>query len=319
MKKIIPVIIILAVVLVTLAVILKQRQPLNDQSSTGNQNTINESTGNRELNIGNDVCAEFPKEFVSNALGKSIVKTTKNDSQTTHVCQYYVDDNNFVTLRLNGSSVENQKKGQIALGRTITTNDKIKMEHFVVMHEDGLINEVVLVINPNLFIAVDRTSTKAANETEIIDFAAKVSERIVQGENIIVNQPVVTNKAIVPLPQEEDIVRSFFNIIDEGRASDAVLMLNPNNISDDSIKQAWGVQFNAFESIKIDKIEPSNQADWSESKHIYRVSLNVKMKPEAANIQPIPNYGYDNGANIRWVEMEKVGNLWKINGIATGP
>ena len=43
------------------------------------------------------------------------------------------------------------------------------------------------------------------------------------------------------------------------------------------------------------------------------------MKPEAANVVPMPNYGWDNGENYRWVTLEKVNNKWMIGGIATGP
>lgn len=138
----------------------------------------NVSTGSQEKSIGEDVCNVFSKDFVSTALGKIIIKTEAIDRSATHVCQYYVDESNFVTLRLNNSNVDNQKKGQEALGRKISTNSKISMNHFVVLQDNGLINEVILVINPNSFIAVDRTSTKAASEIETIDFAAKVAEKI---------------------------------------------------------------------------------------------------------------------------------------------
>jgi hypothetical protein len=140
--------------------------------------TENVSTTNKEISIDQNICNAFPKDFVSGALGKTIIKTEAIDRSTTHVCQYYVDENNFVTLRLNNLNVENQKKGQEALGRKISTNNKINMDHFVVLQDNGLINEVILVINPNSFIAIDRTSTKAASETEIIDFAAKIAEKI---------------------------------------------------------------------------------------------------------------------------------------------
>jgi len=136
------------------------------------------TTADKEATISDDVCATFSKEFVAQALGKNILKTEVQSYSPTFVCQYYTDDSNFVTLRLNKMSAENQKKGQTALGRKISTNDKIKMDHFVVIQDNGLINGVYLIINPNLFIAVDRTSSKAASETEIVDFAAKVAEQI---------------------------------------------------------------------------------------------------------------------------------------------
>lgn len=115
----------------------------------------------------------------------------------------------------------------------------------------------------------------------------------------------------VPLPQQEDVIRTFFNLIDQGQASEAVEMLTTKAIADDSQKQAWGVEFNAFESVKVTSLTPS-------SDDYYKVVINVVMKPESANAA-IPYYGFYNGENTRWVGLEKEGGLWKITSLATGP
>ncbi len=282
------------------------------RKNSDNKSLEADNTVKKEIATGTDVCVEFPKEFITTALGKNILKTEANNSQTTNICQYFTDENNFVTLRLNNLSVETQKKGQVNLGRTITTNDQIKIEHFVVLQENGLINGVYLVLNPNLFIAVDRTSTKVANEEEIIAFAAKIAERIQSGEKVEVNpETTPADQTNVPLPQQEDIVRNFFNLINEGKIPEAVNMLSPQAISNESQKQAWGVQFNAFEKLIIKKIEPAGENN-------YKVTLDVEMKPETSDAV-IPFYGYDNGINVRWIGLVKVDNLWKVTGIATGP
>jgi len=274
----------------------------------------------KTVSVGADICNEFPKDWVASVTGKTIIKTEKLDSSGLHVCQYYTDDNNFITLRLNNLSVEDQKKSQITLGRTVTTNQEINMDNFVARQENGLINNTVLVLNPNLFLSVDRSSTKAASDDEITAFAQKVADRIVKGENQVVNNTSVEKKeAIVPLPQETDIVRSFFEIIGENRAPDAVNMMTPANTSDDTTKQAWNTQFSAFKSLKITKVEPSLQSDWTENNHNYKVTLQVEMKPEAASALPMPNYGWDNGQNIRWIQLQKIDGKWLIGAIATGP
>lgn len=280
-------------------------------TTQNNQTQTNNSLfGKKEVKVGNDICGEFPKEWAASALGKPITKTTSLDTTGTHSCQYYTDENNFIILRLNNLSVENQKKGQTTLGRTIITNPKIKMEHFVVIQEDGLINGIYLIVNPNLFLTVDRNSAKAASQEEILNFAIKVSERIQNGENIT-GAPTSTTQAPVPLPQGEDIVKNFFTLIGEGKIEDAMGMMTPSAVANDSQKQAWAVQFNAFEKITVKKIEPVLE-------NTYKVTLDVQMKPESANA-PIPFYGYDNGENIRWVGLEKIDNFWKVTGIATGP
>jgi len=138
-------------------------------------------------------------------------------------------------------------------------------------------------------------------------------------QETLVVSPTREIENTVPLPQETDIAHSFFNLIGEHKPSDAVMMMTPVNTNDDSTKQAWAVQFNAFESMSVKSIESSMQEDWTETAHSYKVILNVKMKPEAANVVPMPNYGWDNGENYRWVTLEKVNNKWMIGGIATGP
>jgi len=121
----------------------------------------------------------------------------------------------------------------------------------------------------------------------------------------------------VPLPTEEDVIRTFFGLIDEARIPEAVAMMSVEAVPDDSYKQAWGVQFNALDSIKVSKIEPYGQESWNPSSHTYKVNLEVAVSENAANA-PIPYYGWGNGDNLRWVEIVKEGDLWKINQIATG-
>lgn len=138
-------------------------------------------------------------------------------------------------------------------------------------------------------------------------------------DNVLPSEPSQRKEAVVPLPQETDIINTFINLIDEGRPSDAVGMMSPEATMDEDNKQAWAVMFNAFESIKVVKLEPSMQSDWTEIIHTYKGTFDVQMKPEAANVMPIPNYGWDNGINIRWVSLEKVGQRWTVQGFSTGP
>lgn len=129
-------------------------------------------------------------------------------------------------------------------------------------------------------------------------------------EKIVIKEQ--NNISGVPLPQKEDVVRLFFNLVDEGRVSEAVMMMTPDVLGDESIKQAWGVQLNAFEDVKVINMESSGE-------NIYKVYLETKMKPEAGLAESIPFYGYGDGLFTRWVELEEVDGIWKIKKIATGP
>lgn len=306
------------VLVVGIVIFFNQSSP---QTNRGN----NPFSLKKEVAVGTDVCAEFPKEWVQSVINKTVVKIEKiNLMKGLDICKYYIDETNFVTLRLNDLNFETQKKGQQELGRLITTNDRIVLNHFIATQGDNIINDIVLEINPNLFLAVDRSSTKVASETEIVDFAVKVAERIKNGDNQgLVSAPTVepTKKIetnIVPLPQEQDIINNFISFIDEGKASDAVMMMTSKIINDDSTKQAYGVQYAAMTSVKVKKIEESSRGDWTDTWHQYMITLDVVMDPSSAN-GPIPYYGYEQGENIRFLNLVKEGNQWKVEGLSTGP
>jgi hypothetical protein len=116
----------------------------------------------------------------------------------------------------------------------------------------------------------------------------------------------------------KETVEAFLQAISDHKSSEAVGFMAPKAVNGDNQKQAWGVHFNAFKSLIVKSIEPSMAQDWTKSKETYKVTMDVEMKPESAN-GPIPYYGYEKGSNIRWISVEKTGDIWKVLGIATGP
>jgi len=124
---------------------------------------------------------------------------------------------------------------------------------------------------------------------------------------------------IAPLPSSEDIVRLFFNLIDEERIPEAIDMMTDEMAGDDSSRQMWGVQFNRIDSIKVQTIEPYLEADWTDSQKMFKVVLEVFMS-EKAKDEPVPFFGWDSNPNTRWVSIKKNTNgLWEIESLATGP
>jgi len=121
----------------------------------------------------------------------------------------------------------------------------------------------------------------------------------------------------VPLPSEEDTIRSFFRLIDENKVTGAVSMLSEELVSSESAKQAYGVQFNAIEFANVVDINPSDVQAWDENQKQYEVIVDIKMNPDSSN-EVIPYYGWMDGENIRWITLKKENSLWKIDEIATG-
>lgn len=169
---------------------------------------------------------------------------------------------------------------------------------------------VIAIISGSVFLFINKKNTTSSAPNTITT----------QNQNEIELTPQITitetqkNNA-VPTPSENDIINTFFNLINEKRIPEAISMMD---VYDETTKQAWGVQFNAFESVTLTKIDAYNQDSWSPTEHIYKVTISAKMSPESASA-PIPYYGWDTNPNIRWVTIVKIGNLWKIKGIATGP
>lgn len=117
----------------------------------------------------------------------------------------------------------------------------------------------------------------------------------------------------VPKPTGEDIVRTFFNLINEKRIPEAIGMMSQGAVPNESVGQAWGVQFNDFESVKVINVEKTSE------ENLYQVTLEVKVNERAAN-NPIPYYGYGGKSEVRFVKLVlNSQGLMKIEGIATGP
>jgi hypothetical protein len=119
----------------------------------------------------------------------------------------------------------------------------------------------------------------------------------------------------VPLPTGEDAIRTFISLINEQKIPEAIAMMDSNLISDDSTKQQYGVIFNAFASITVQKIgmELFGKDEWKEGEERYRVDLKIALKPQGqAGL-------WDEGINTRWITVMKQQGRFMIHDIATGP
>jgi len=135
----------------------------------------------------------------------------------------------------------------------------------------------------------------------------------------VLNSPVLTAvsspspEISISLPSKEDIVRTFCELIDEGRISDAVLMMD---LKDDAERQSWAVSLNNFSSFKLVGIEESKV---DASGNSFEVDIDVSLKKNLTDL-PIPNYGWVEGINKRWISLKEVeDSKYNIAEIATGP
>ena len=121
------------------------------------------------------------------------------------------------------------------------------------------------------------------------------------------------------IPSDTEMIQIFFQALQDKNTSLSLGIMDTSNFSNDASVSEWEKQFSSFERAQIINIEPDNQAGWGINDRTYKVSVNVKMLPEAVNA-PIPNYGWQNGDNIRWMRLRKgADNLWRVLEIGTGP
>jgi hypothetical protein len=121
------------------------------------------------------------------------------------------------------------------------------------------------------------------------------------------------------LPTDEEFVQLFFQTLETKNTAVSLGMLDPSNLINGDTAKEWEKQLASFEKAQVTGIEPYNQAKWTSTEHAYKTTVNVQMLPEAAKAT-IPNYGWQNGDNIRWITVRKgTDSLWRVVTIATGP
>lgn len=129
----------------------------------------------------------------------------------------------------------------------------------------------------------------------------------------------MVSSCTIPSYAHSDVIRLFFNLINDKQIPEALSMMDPSLISSDTSRYQWTEQFQAITSIGISRIEPFAVSEWSDTQEMYKIVLKVHVKPEAANAV-IPYYGWSDGDNTRWIHIQEDGKeFWRIKVIGTGP
>src|SRR4030042_3306479 len=157
-KGIAPLFIVLAIFLIG-GVGLLSTKVLKKTDVQNQKQSENGISGAESVNIfkdQTDLCVSINKDTVGSLLGKTIIKTESLTDSTLQSCQYYLDETHAMVLNHDYSGIASKIKGHEFLGRKITSNDNIQMRNYVVIQENGLINEIYLVFSDTEFISVNR-------------------------------------------------------------------------------------------------------------------------------------------------------------------
>lgn len=113
-------------------------------------------------------------------------------------------------------------------------------------------------------------------------------------------------------------IERFFAAIDGSRIDEALAMMDPELVPDVRAKKAWKRQFSAIRSIRVIEVHPVEGTGTDRCPE-YKVSLDVGLGAEAAHA-PIPNYGWDDNRNVRWILVcPGADGAWLISSLGTGP
>jgi hypothetical protein len=114
-------------------------------------------------------------------------------------------------------------------------------------------------------------------------------------------------------------IEEFFELVNAHRVDDAIAILGGSLLETEDDRQAWRQQLSAITAIRIQFILPAVVEDWTATRQIFKLALEVTVSADAAN-QPIPYYGWNSNPNIRWVTTElSAQGQWQITAIGSGP
>lgn len=131
-----------------------------------------------------DICGQFTKPFMERLAGRTFKKIEPFSSSATFGCSYYTatkaadGKDVYILLTLDYLNVVRQKAGQQVLGRTVTTNASIPMDNFVATQENGVINSIYFVLGTDKFLSLDRTSTSALSDANMLALAVKLGTKM---------------------------------------------------------------------------------------------------------------------------------------------
>jgi hypothetical protein len=119
------------------------------------------------------------------------------------------------------------------------------------------------------------------------------------------------------LAPEEELIYLLFGSINNRQNLEAVKLLSQNLNPNKETERLWIEQFNAIRSVHILGLKEISKDTWTETKKIYKVTLEIYVDNSAANT-PIPYYGWEDNPNIRFITVVKINGRWYIDQIGTG-
>lgn len=281
---------------------------------------ISDKGTSKKGDVGNDICAEFPADFVYTVLQRQIVKVEPLALNDVSSCRYYTEysdtfvdkklpGGNYVAITLDNLAVANQEKYVKTSGGSVKKDERIKMDHLVLLKANGKIFSIDLIINPNRYLRLDKSATDISDD-ELFNLAIGVADKL-QGQfdaEIQTNPVDLTVKEEVAESQKQ-LVEKFFNYIGRKVYVEAINLMEASSYE----KENWKASFKTLKSVKVSSIEEINKGQWTASKQFFKVTLEVVTDEKGEDL------GWQNGVNTRWLTLQKINSYWLITELNSKP
>lgn len=277
-----------------------------------------------------DMCQAFDAEFVYSATGKPIAHLDHGALKLPGNCMYYPEYKEdyyklpggktapggpWFSLIREELDVEKQKKATEFMDWTMLQDPRIKMDHFLAIQKDGLINQIYLILGPKEYVRVNRSSGKVLSEDEVVELAAKVAQKLTGKIGFELKKNPVQASSGQSYEEEkqeslgnpqETVIRDFFGKLGSQDVDGAQAML-------DKDAGDWKANFKTITSLKLAKLEPIFQDEWTADRQRFKAELQASVTAQGLDM------GWQNGKNFRWLTIQKSGGKWLIHEIANNP
>ncbi len=138
-----------------------------------------------ENSFGLSVCDEVSKETVSSIIAQPIVEIKDNSNSQTTSCTYILDKQTMENIVISVAFMDanSQKQFYESQGNKIKQISEIPIDNFSVWDSTGnQIGGIYLLMAPNKFVRIERSSQKIITNEQSIALAKRVAEIILTGK-----------------------------------------------------------------------------------------------------------------------------------------
>ncbi|HBE44382.1 MAG TPA: hypothetical protein DDW17_02735 [Deltaproteobacteria bacterium] len=316
--------VLLAVLVIGLVVIGGCGKGPEEKPGVTQMPTKSQKEAKKASNAIENVCGYFPKELVESAIGKPIVKTEGRLPGMGDSCYYYTSysekyrqtqygykpGGSFIVVVYDTKDFAKDRAYNEKSGTKYESDPSIGMDNFVMRNKINEIWQTALVLGGDRYIRI-KSIDKAVPGEDLVKIARKFAERIRGDSSLdLSSKKSEMDKGQVIGESQQAVVTNFFNNLSALKIQNALAMMDAN----ENTKQAWGINFNTIESLKVNKIEEVYKEEWTSTRQSFKVKLEVKVKPAGEQI------GWQNGINYRWITLEKnAKGQWLVHEIANNP